>query len=98
MRWGIETSLRELKYAITLTSFHSKTGEFILQEIYARLVMYNFCQRVILSVAIAQDKNKKLSYQVNSIMGIYIFAETIFVVEVLMKRMLNEKYVNIFCQ
>lgn len=24
MRWGIETSFRELKYAIGLTSFHSK--------------------------------------------------------------------------
>ena len=24
MRWGIETSFRELKYAVGLTSFHSK--------------------------------------------------------------------------
>lgn len=33
MRWGIETSFRELKYAVGLTSFHSKKREFITQEI-----------------------------------------------------------------
>lgn len=72
MRWGIETSFRELKYAIALTSFHSKKREFILQEIYARLAMYNFCQRIIMSVVIAQDKKKKWMYQANFTMGIYI--------------------------
>ena len=33
MRWGIETSFRELKYAVGLTSFHSKKREYIIQEI-----------------------------------------------------------------
>jgi hypothetical protein len=33
LRWGIETSFRELKYAIGLTSFHAKKVEYILQEI-----------------------------------------------------------------
>lgn len=44
MRWGIETSFRELKYAVGLTSFHAKKREYILQEIWARLILYNFCE------------------------------------------------------
>ena len=43
MRWGIETSFRDLKHTIQLTHFHGKKAEFIQQEIYARLAIYNFC-------------------------------------------------------
>ena len=39
MRWGIETSFRELKYAIGLCCLFKK-GEYIMQEIYARLILY----------------------------------------------------------
>ena len=42
MRWGIETSFRDLKYTVGLLHFHSKKVEYILQEIFARLIMYNF--------------------------------------------------------
>jgi IS4 transposase len=42
LRWGVETSFRELKYAIGLISFHSKKVEHITQEIFARLVMYDY--------------------------------------------------------
>lgn len=41
-RWGIETSFRYLKHAAGLLYFHSRKPEFLLQEIYATLVMYNF--------------------------------------------------------
>ena len=41
-RWGIETSFRYLKHAAGLLYFHSKKPEFIKQEIYATLVMYNY--------------------------------------------------------
>ena len=44
MKWGIETSFRELMYAVRLTSFHSKKNEYITQEIWARLILYNFCE------------------------------------------------------
>ena len=44
MRWGIETSFRELKYAIGLTHFHAKKTEYVKQEIWARLILYNFCE------------------------------------------------------
>jgi len=64
LRWGIETSFRELKYAIGLISFHSKKVEHITQEIFARLVMYNFCELITMHVVI-QQKETKHSYQVN---------------------------------
>ncbi len=41
-RWGCEVSFRYLKYAAGLLYFHSKLPEFLLQEIYAILVIYNF--------------------------------------------------------
>ncbi len=41
MRWGIETSFRFLKYNISLNFFHSILRDFIRQEIYARVAMYN---------------------------------------------------------
>ena len=56
MRWGIETSFRELKYAIGLSSFHSKKVEYIMQEIYARLVLYNYCEIITMNVVIHQKK------------------------------------------
>ena len=72
LRWGIETSFRELKYAIGLVNFHSKKVEFIKQEVYARLIMYNFCERITNCVVIKQDNNRKWTYQVNFTMGIHI--------------------------
>ena len=47
MRWGIETSFRKLKYSVGLNAFHSRKKEFIIQEIYARLIFYNFSERVV---------------------------------------------------
>lgn len=42
MSWGIETSFRELKYTIGLVNFHAKKQEFVIQEIFERVIMYNF--------------------------------------------------------
>ena len=71
MRWGIETSFRELKYAIGLSCFHSKRVEYIKQEIFARLVLYNFCEIITTHVAILQ-KDSKYVYQINYTMAIQI--------------------------
>lgn len=71
-RWGIETSFRELKYAIGLVNFHAKKEDFIKQEIFARLIMYNFCERITLRVVIKQSKENKWTYQANFTMGIHI--------------------------
>ncbi|MBQ8496373.1 MAG: transposase, partial [Clostridia bacterium] len=64
MRWGIETSFRDLKYTLALSYFHSKKTENILQEIFARLIMYNFAE-LITSHVLVKQKNRKYSYRIN---------------------------------
>lgn len=66
MRWGIETSFRELKYNVGMNAFHCKNRESIKQEIYARLLFYNFSQRIIRKVRPRQvKKSAKYIYQIN---------------------------------
>lgn len=73
MRWGIETSFRELKYAIGLTHFHSKKPEYITQEIWARLILYNFCEAITTRTIMQQSyKKRKHSYQLNVTRAIHI--------------------------
>lgn len=65
LRWGIETSFRELKYSVGLNSFHCKKREFIYQEIYARIILYNFSERIIQKTVIKKNKKRKYAYQIN---------------------------------
>lgn len=71
MRWGIETSFRDLKYSLALSYFHSKKTENILQEIFARLTMYNFAELITSHVAVKQ-KNRKHSYRINFAAAVHI--------------------------
>jgi len=71
MRWNIETSFRDLKHTIGATNFHSKTVEHIKQEIWARLILFNFCSIITMQVALVQ-KNTKHIYQVNFAMAMKI--------------------------
>ena len=64
LRWGIETSFRDLKYSLALLHLHSKRVDFVHQEIFAKLTMFNFCQLITQSVVIQQRK-KKYAYKVN---------------------------------
>ena len=41
-RWRIETSFHYLKHANGLLHFHCRKPEFLKQEIYANLILYNF--------------------------------------------------------
>lgn len=72
MRWGIETSFRELKYTVGLINFHAKKESSVLQEIFARLIMYNFCERITMSIIITQKDSRKWTYQVNFAFAIHI--------------------------
>lgn len=66
LRWSIETSFRELKYAVGLNAFHAKKKDSIKQEIYASLLFYNFSQRIMRKVEpIESEKEKKHEYQIN---------------------------------
>lgn len=62
LRWGIETSFRDLKYNIGLRYFHSRKQELILQEIYAKLIAYNFCRLVAEAASVGKQKNEKRKY------------------------------------
>jgi len=64
MRWGIETSFRELKHTLGLLHLHAKKVEFVLQEIFAKLTMYNFCELITQPVVIQQGQRKH-AYKVN---------------------------------
>lgn len=74
MRWGIETSFRDLKYTIGLLHFHSKKEEYILQEIYARLIMYNFSE-IITSHVIIEKRSRKHDYKVNFSVAAHVCRE-----------------------
>lgn len=65
LRWSVETSFRELKHTIGMLNFHSKKVELIEQEIFASMILYNFCEMITLDVVIKQDKNRKYTYQVS---------------------------------
>ncbi len=64
LRWGIETSFRELKYVIGALDFHSKKREFIEMEVWARLLLYNFCS-IITGHVVINRKGRKHQLQVN---------------------------------
>jgi hypothetical protein len=55
LRWGIETSFKELKYAVGLASLHSKKKDFILQEVFARLILYNYSSIIMHHISIPED-------------------------------------------
>ena len=71
MRWGIETSFRELKYTVGLLHFHAKKVEYIYQEVFARLIMYNFSE-LVTSLVIIQKADTKLTYRANFTIAVHV--------------------------
>lgn len=70
LRWNIETSFRDLKHTIGTRNFHSKKREFIEMEVWARLILYNFCSIITEHVVITQ-KARKHNYQPNYTIAYY---------------------------
>ena len=64
LRWDEETSFRDLKYPLCLKAFHSQKYEYIIQEVWARAILYNFCSEIAIAVEIP-EKKRKYVYQVN---------------------------------
>ena len=64
LRWGIETAFRHLKHTVGLLAFHAKKEKFLLQEIFAALIFYNFSRFVACSIHIPKKK-RKYEYTVN---------------------------------
>jgi hypothetical protein len=71
MRWGIETSFRALKYTVGLTNFHAKRQESIIQEVFARMILYNFAEMMTSHVVISQ-MDKRHPYQVNFTVAVHV--------------------------
>lgn len=71
MRWGIETSFRELKYDVGLTHLHARKEDCVIQEIYAHMLMYNFSMRIAMHVGLTKSCGK-YNYKVNFANAFYI--------------------------
>ena len=71
LRWNIEISFRDLKHTIATTYFNSKNVEYIQQEIWARLILFNFCAIIAAHVVISKN-NTKHTYQINFAMAMKI--------------------------
>jgi len=71
LRWGIETSYRDLKHTIGTANFHSKNPQYIEYEVLCRMTLYNFCTVITREVPI-EKKTGKWEYQVNLSMAIKI--------------------------
>ena len=78
MRWGIETSFRDLKLCLGLEQLHTKDEFLALQEIAARLTLYNYCTRVILNSTQEEVRGKKWLLQPAMSDCIFICREWIY--------------------
>ncbi len=64
LRWDEENAYRDIKYPLCLKALHSKKYEYVVQEIWARAILHNFCSEIALNVKIEQN-GRKYEYQVN---------------------------------
>ncbi len=71
LRWGQETSFRDLKHTIGTANFHSKSPQYIEFGILCRMALYSFCTIITMEVPI-EKKREKWEYQVNLSMAIKI--------------------------
>ena len=75
LRWGVETSFRDLKYTLGLVNLHGRSNAFAEQEIYASLTAFNFASRVCQQVVIRQPKGGVYAYKVNFKMAVTLCRE-----------------------
>ena len=92
-RWGIEVSFRYLKHANGLLYFHSKKPEFLKQEIYANLILYNF--GIFLANEAAEENQKKKRNPNNKYNYEIDFSEALKTARKFFIRMDSHKPVNI---
>ena len=81
LRWGEETSFKELKYALSAVQFHSRKDDFVDMELLAHLTMFNAVSRSINRVEVPQSADRKYDYVVS-------FKDAVTIVR---------KYFRLFC-
>lgn len=77
LRWGIETSFRDLKYTLGLVNLRGKSDAFAEQEIYANLTAFNFASRICREVVVRQPTKGVYAYKVNFKMAVALCREFI---------------------
>ena len=71
LRWGIETSFLFLKYGVCLNYFHSIKTERLYQEIYARIILFNYISLIIQCVELPH-KSTKYRYKIAFTDAVYL--------------------------
>ena len=72
-RWAIETSYRYLKYQASVVQQHSIKVQYVRQELWGKLVMFNFAYFIISHTTVPETKRKhprKYEYKVKCSRGI----------------------------
>ena len=72
MRWGVETSFRELKYAVGLVNFHCRKDDLLKQEIFAALIAFNYCSRIANQAVIQNRIDAIYEYKVNFTVAVHL--------------------------
>ena len=91
LRWGIETSFRYLKCNVPLNSFHSIRRDFLIQETYARVILYNFSMMIV-QCLIPPKKDTKYQYKISVSDAISICRDF------LLHRIKNAEIEELLCQ
>lgn len=77
LRWGIETSFRDLKYTLGLVNLHGRSDAFAEQEVFANLAVFNFASRICKEVVVRQPSEGIYAYKVNYKMAVMLCREFI---------------------
>lgn len=64
LRWNEENAFRDIKYPLCLKALHSKKYEYVEQEIWARVILHNFCAEIAINTEV-EKRQRKYEYQVN---------------------------------
>ena len=65
LRWREETAFRHLKYAGNMVHIHSIKPDFLIQEIYGKLTMYNFSSCIEKTIGSNVESNTMHKYKTN---------------------------------
>ena len=64
LRWAEENAFRDLKYSLCQKEFHSKKYDYIVQEVWERTILFNFCSAITGGITIDRTDCAYV-YQVN---------------------------------
>lgn len=65
MRWNEETAFRYLKYSLCLKALHTKKFDYVIQEVWARAILFNFSSEITKQVKPKENPKRKHKYEIN---------------------------------